>query len=341
VKRSAIARVGPLAALLACSCTAAQSALSPAGVQAERISGLWWLYFTVSLAVYVLVLGAIGAGLWRRRARAQDRADEVLTPLEAEEHGRVRRVSAAVGATALTLVVLLAADFRTHRALGSLEEEGALTIRVTGHRWWWDVKYEDPDPSRMAKTANEIHVPVGRTVRLELESSDVIHSFWVPNLHGKQDLIPGHPSHTYLRADREGRFLGQCAEFCGYQHAQMRIVVVAEPEERFEAWLEAQRQPAPEPDDASRARGRQVFLGGTCVMCHSIQGTIARATLGPDLTHFASRRELAAGARPNLRGHLAGWIVDPQKIKPGASMPPNPLPPEDLRALLDYLQGLR
>jgi cytochrome c oxidase subunit II len=169
----------------------------------------------------------------------------------------------------------------------------------------------------------------------------VIHSFWVPNLHGKTDMIPGHTTRTFLRADRAGTYWGQCAEFCGHQHANMRFQVVVEPEEDFQKWLTAQLQSAPEPQTESQKRGRQVFLTKQCVLCHTIAGTPAHATVGPDLTHIASRPRIAAGTLPNNRGHLAGWITDAQSVKPGVRMPPNPLAPEELQALLDYLETLK
>jgi cytochrome c oxidase subunit 2 len=191
------------------------------------------------------------------------------------------------------------------------------------------------------KLANEIHVPVGERVTLELESADVIHSFWAPNLHGKTDLIPGQVNRTTLRVDKEGAYRGQCAEYCGTQHAHMAFWVVAEPKEKFEAWLAAQRKPAPEPADATLAKGREVFLAAPCAMCHAIQGTPAHASVAPDLTHVATRRTLGAGTIPNTTGHLAGWVVDSHGIKPGNQMPPNPMDSDDLQALLAYLGSLK
>jgi cytochrome c oxidase subunit 2 len=178
-------------------------------------------------------------------------------------------------------------------------------------------------------------------VKFELQSNDVIHSFWVPNLHGKKDVVPGHPISTWLEADRTGEFYGQCAEFCGHQHANMRLLVVVEPQEQFDAWLAAQRLPAPDPVYEQQVRGQQVFMANACVMCHTIGGTTAGGRVGPNLTHVAGRKILAAGALPNTPGHLAGWVIDPQKIKPGTRMPQNNLSPADLRALLEYLQTLK
>jgi cytochrome c oxidase subunit II len=178
-------------------------------------------------------------------------------------------------------------------------------------------------------------------VLLRLTSHDVIHSFWVPNLQGKRDLIPGHETSLWLQADHPGVFRGQCAEFCGHQHAHMAFLVIAEPPDQFAAWLEQQRRPAVPPTDAASKRGQEVFLSGACVLCHAIQGTAALADVAPDLTHVAGRRTIAAGTLPNSRGHLAGWIVDPQQIKPGNKMPPNNLGGQDLQALLAYLGSLR
>ena len=194
---------------------------------------------------------------------------------------------------------------------------------------------------KIVTTANEIHVPVGRPVQFELHSTDVIHSFWAPNFNGKKDLIPGHPTTLLITASRAGTFRGQCAEYCGAQHAHMRFVMVAEPVAAFDGWLAAQRQPSAAPGTEEEKKGLQVFTSSSCVLCHTIQGTSARGTVGPNLTHIASRPRLAAGTLPNNEGHLGGWILDPQQIKPGAHMPQNNLSPADLKALLSYLETLK
>jgi cytochrome c oxidase subunit 2 len=237
--------------------------------------------------------------------------------------------------------VFLVANVVTGHRLALLASDNALTIRLTGYRWWWKVQYPDATAAREVTTANEIHIPVGRPVLINTYSQDVIHSFWVPPLNGKRDLIPGKPSALWLQADQPGRFEGQCAEFCGLQHAHMRLLVIAEPEEQFEKWLEAQRQPAGAPAGALAERGLRVFETGPCALCHSIRGTQASGQVAPDLTHFASRATIAAGTLPNSPGHLAAWIVDPQHIKPGNAMPANSLSPEDLHGLLAYLGGLQ
>jgi cytochrome c oxidase subunit 2 len=235
----------------------------------------------------------------------------------------------------LTLIVM-----RDHTLVAEQSKE-ELTVEVTGVQWWWDVRYRPVGGGTPVSSANEIHIPVGRPVRIVLRSRDVIHSFWVPQLQGKLDLVPGNETVTWIQADSAGVFRGQCAEFCGAQHAHMAFMVVAVPPDEFDAWLEHQRRPAPEPTDSVTLRGRAVLERTACAMCHTVRGTGARASTGPDLTHLASRRTLAAGTLPNTPGHLAGWIGDPQGIKPGNHMPRVPLSGPDLQALLAYLGTLR
>jgi cytochrome c oxidase subunit II len=335
--------------LAGCASSQSQSALHPAGTGAGRIAGLWWLYFWVCAVVFVLVMFVLFVPFLRRRGQRPDDAP-IINPDPARERAMTGVVWAAVFVTTVTLFVLMIGDFVTGRAIHSLGRgrTPAITIRLTGHQWWWEVQYTDwaaqygePYPSNGVTTANELHVPVGQPVKVELVSHDVIHSFWVPNLGGKKDLIPGHPATTVVRADRAGTFYGQCAEFCGLQHGNMRLMVVAEEPNAFRAWLDAQRQPAPQPSNDVQKRGQRVFMASTCATCHQIQGTNAGGRFGPDLTHVAGRGILAAGAVPNTRGHRAGWIVDPQRLKPGCRMPQNNLRPEDLNALLEYIDTLK
>jgi cytochrome c oxidase subunit 2 len=220
-------------------------------------------------------------------------------------------------------------------------EKGPLTIEVTGKQWWWEVRYLDSAPNRIVRTANELHLPVGQRVRLRLRSQDVIHSFWVPGLQGKIDMIPGRTNTFWLQADSAGAWRGQCAEFCGMQHAKMAFVVVAHSPDEFARWLERERAPAPEPRDSAGHAGRQAFLSSGCVLCHTVRGTSAQATAGPDLTHVASRRTLAAGELPNTRGNLFGWIANPQALKPGTKMPAVPMTRDQLHAITDYIGSLR
>ncbi len=310
------------------------SAHAPAGPQALMLDRLGELLYGIAAVVFVLVVAALLVAAFRRR-----RAGE-----EMESAARERRMAMAVaiaaGATVATLITVLFLSFGTGKQLTGTAPPDAIQIRVTGRQWFWDVEYRDSLPQRWATTANEIHVPVGRPVVFQLRSSDVIHSFWVPNLGVKRDMIPGQETSVWFQADTPGVYRGQCAEFCGYQHAKMAFLIVAEPPDRFAAWLDRQRDTARTPTDSLALRGEEVFLASTCVMCHAIGGTPAGSRVGPNLTHLASRRTIAAGTLPNTRGHLAGWIVDPQQIKPGVRMPPNALSPDDLQALLAYLESL-
>jgi cytochrome c oxidase subunit 2 len=320
-------------------CSGPQSSLDPAGPQAEQISGLWWQFFRTSTAVYCIVGVLIVMAVAFRVRRSL--TIPTLQPSAFWESVRAWIVGGALIATTAILFFLLVSDHIVGRAVRNLTTDNAVKIRATGHQWWWEFRYDDPTPSKILTTANEIHIPIGRPVDFELQSTDVIHSFWIPNLHGKRDMIPGHPTHSVMQADRAGTYWGQCAEFCGYQHAKMRFKVVAEPEADFQTWLAAARQPAVEPTSDSQKKGKAVFLNRTCVMCHTIQGTTAGGMIGPELTHLASRSKIAAGSLPNTRGYLAGWIADPQQIKPGVHMPPNALQPDELQPLLDYLESLK
>jgi cytochrome c oxidase subunit 2 len=320
-----------------------QYALEPAGSQAARISQQWWLFFCVLTAIFALVAVFLFIAISRRRPPEQQASLEELLPPDRPRDSRMSRVViGCVIATVVILFGLLFSDFLTGRAIYALSSDpNPLIIKITGHQWWWEIQYDNPEPSKVLTTANEIHIPTGRTVKFDLRSLDVIHSFWVPNMHGKKDLIPGHPTSTWFRADREGTFRGQCAEFCGYQHAHMRLELVAESPEKFEAWIAEQRQTASAPATASQQRGHDVFLQNQCMTCHAIQGTNARATVGPDLTHIGARKLLAAGALPNTPENLAAWITNPQNTKPGVRMPANPFSADDLNALVDYLESLK
>jgi cytochrome c oxidase subunit 2 len=232
-------------------------------------------------------------------------------------------------------------DFFTGRAMHRVDDPDPLTIQVIGHRWWWEIKYQDHVPSNILVTANEVHVPVGKTVKLELLSTDVIHSFWAPNFNGKRDAIPGHPGTNWFRATQPGEYRGQCAEYCGYQHAHMRFVIVAEPQEKFDQWRQQASQPAKEPGNEQQKRGQEVFLNGSCATCHTISGTVANATVGPNLSHIASRSLIGAGSFPNTPEMLRSWISDPQHLKPGVVMPQQNLNGDELNALVAYLGSLK
>ena len=317
-----------------------QDALRPAGIQAEHIGSLWNLTLGLCALVFLLVLAACVTALWiAPRADAGTAPD--LSSLARPERRTWRVIGWATAASSVGLVLLLAADAWTSRAMARMPLADAVNIELTGHQWWWEARYLDADPARAFTTANELHIPVGRPVLVTLRADDVIHTLWIPNLQGKKDMIPGRTATLTLRADRPGSYRGQCAEFCGVEHALMALLVEAEPNEAFEAWAAQQRAPSAEPVDAAARRGRALFLGGSCASCHTVAGTTARGRKGPDLSHLAGRRTIGAGMFPNNRGHLAGWIADPQALKPGVYMPPHALAPDDLQALLAYLETLK
>jgi cytochrome c oxidase subunit 2 len=326
--------------LLLVSCHGNQAALNSKGLQAARIERLWWLIFGITVSVYVIVVAWLGTAVYRSRVSAGASEIPPLVNPEADRRMTVV-VGSALGITVILLFIMLTASVVTGHTIAGLNSKNPITIDITGHQWWWEVRYEATQPDQTVVTANEIHVPVGLPVVVKTSSADVIHSFWAPNLHGKRDLIPGYENALWFQADTAGVFRGQCAEFCGHQHAHMAFFIVAEPVEKFQAWLAQQVSTPPPPADPEAQRGEVVFLSHTCVMCHTIRGSGAGAKLGPDLTHIASRMTIAAGTLPNNRGNLAGWISDSQSIKPGNKMPPNPLKADDLNALLTYLETLK
>jgi cytochrome c oxidase subunit 2 len=319
---------------------ALHSVLAPASPEAESIQRLWWLFFWLSVAIWLLVVGFTALGL-ARRSRARGEAP-LAEP--GPERPFVRVTGAATLLTAVLLLGLLVASVSTGHTLHQLGSDPtgeALHIKITGQRWWWQIEYPAQPVSQSVTSANELHVPLGRPTVLELSSHDVIHSLWLPDLQGKRDLIPGQHTELRFTAQREGTFRGQCAEYCGLQHAHMGLLLVAESPEHFEAWLAGQRQSSVVPSEPRALRGREVFLSAQCPMCHGIRGTLAAASRGPDLTHLMSRATLAAATLPNRAQQLAEWVSDPQRAKLGSLMPPNPMPDEDLDALLAYLTSLK
>ena len=324
--------IAPSAFLIFSGCGGSQSALDPGGPQAGRIAQLWWLLLAVSTVVFIVVVAIMLAAVVR-----SERADRITS-----ERQMTSVVTGATVITTVILFVLLIASLSTGKALSVFANgKDVVQIEVTGHQWWWEVRYPNSIASQIVTTANEIHIPVGRPVIIKGMAQDVIHSFWVPNLQGKRDLIPSRVTTISIQADRPAIFRGQCAEFCGLQHAHMSFLVIAESASRFSAWLDDQRGPAISPRSEMAVRGEHVFLAAPCVLCHTIRGIDAFGQVAPDLTHLASRQTLAAGTLPNTPGHLAGWIVDPQNIKPGTRMPPVTVSATDMDPLLAYLGSLR
>jgi cytochrome c oxidase subunit 2 len=312
------------------------SVFTTGGPRAEHIADLMRVFFGVAAVVYLIVIGVLLWALLRKRSQRPSS--------EAEAAAGESRAHIAVGAgIAITVVVLIGlalADFLTQRSLTDRPQD-ALRILITGHQYWWEIEYDDPMPANRVRTANEFRIPLDRPVELILTSRDVIHSFWLPSLSGKKDLIPGHTNSELIIAKKAGTYTGQCAEFCGLQHARMRLAVTAVSSDEFERWKQQQLAPAREPATDVERHGRDVFERSSCALCHSIQGTTAAATNGPDLTHLADRDTIAAGTIANNAMNLSSWILAPQRIKPGSQMPATPLPPNDLAALATYLASLR
>jgi cytochrome c oxidase subunit 2 len=308
----------------------APSTLQPQGPGAHRIAGLWWFMFWTSAVVVAVVTALILLGVVQARRRRTTGFDG--TPRWA---GRMVLLGGVVAPVAI-LAVLWVLTLSGMRAL-SLPRPLALRVQVVGHQYWWEVRY----PEQRIITANDVHIPVGTPVEVELTTDDVIHSFWVPELTGKVDLISGRTNRMWLQADRPGVYRGQCAEYCGLQHANMAFHVVADPPDRFRDWLAREGQSAATPSGDAARRGRDVFLSHACAGCHTIRGTDAAGTVGPDLTHVGSRVSIGAGTLPNTPTDLAIWISNSQTVKPGNLMPPVPLSPDDLEAVVAYLEGLK
>ena len=314
------------------------SIFAPGSPQASMVTHLWWWMFGFGAVIW---LGVATLAVYVATSGHGERGSDDLMHVPNATHRRLERVvSTGVFLTVLVLVGFLIYDFGVGHALAQ-HPHRALTIDVTGHQWWWEVQYEDPDPSKRIGTANEIHVPVGEMVQLKLRAADVIHSFWAPNLNGKQDLIPGYQATLWFRADTAGVYRGQCAEFCGLQHAKMAFYIVAEPPAKFAAWLAAGGTPPTPPTDSTLLYGQRVFMSSGCAVCHAIGGTEAHSTVGPDLTHFKGRSSIAAGTLANTRANVTRWIENPAAFKPGVRMPALPFKPAELNALVSYLETLK
>jgi cytochrome c oxidase subunit 2 len=305
-----------------------QSALDPAGPQAAAVERLSWIMFAggglVFLLVMALLIHALAAGRSRRFV-----ASGVMV------------IAGGFVLPVVVLSILLVYGLVLERHTMAQDDPRALHVEVVGEQFWWRVRYPDGSGATI-ETANEIRIPVGRPVRFALTTADVIHSFWIPVLGGKLDMIPGQTNVLVLQADRPGTYRGQCTEFCGAAHALMAFDVVAQPAAEFEAWLAGQGRPAREPADGVHARGRALFLASGCGACHAVRGTPAQGRIGPDLTHVGSRLSIAAGSFPNNKGTLAGWIASSQHLKPNNRMPNfNVFTGEELRAVAAYLASLQ
>jgi cytochrome c oxidase subunit 2 len=341
MRLAARAGAAPLA-LFASACTYQhyQSDFGNAAVEDSQFLSLFTIFLVVCGIMYVLVIAFMVASIVRGR-RAVD-ANVVETGRHHESHPLMK--STLIGWTALIgvgLAALAVASFFTDRSMAAAARNPKLSVTLTGNQWWWDITYNAGDASKTMRTANELHLPVGVPTRISLNSSDVIHSFWVPSLSGKQDLIPGRQNDITILPKKTGLFRGQCAEFCGVQHANMSLTVVVEPYGDFIKWWDHQLQPAPAPRSPLELAGYKYVTSGPCSACHNIGGTPASGQVAPDLTHLASRRSIAAGTMPMSTGNLYGWVEDPQSLKPGTRMPTIGLEPDQLHAVVAYLETLK
>ncbi len=336
--------------LLLTACTPPQSTLNAHGPAAHSIAGLSW-FMTILFAVITVIMWALIAWAFTKR-----RGD-------LREHAPIDvgggQAWIAIGGLAIPFLILtvifilglrLLAAFPIHgmpanrqsRQAEMPDQSTKPDILIVGHQWWWEVHYLAGGPDERFTTANEIHIPAYRAVNIELQSSDVMHSFWVPSLHGKVDLIPGQPNFIRMEAGDPGTYRGQCAEYCGAQHAHMLLVVIAQQPDEYNAWLQQQRKPAVEPVSPEAIAGEQTFLSGPCSLCHRIRGTLAGGTVAPDLTHIASRQYIAANSFPNNDAYLEAWVTHAQSLKPEAQMPDlAQFSGEQLRDLVAYLRQLR
>lgn len=319
--------------MLISACDAPYQIFSSASDPAERVTRIAWFLIGLAAVVYAGVMAIMIASFFRNRSRRENTVD-----LSDPGVGWIVWGGAVMPAVVLGSIFVVAMT-----AMGRFPKDpSVLSIYVTGHQWWWEFEYGYPQLEARFKTANEIHIPVNRPVRLLLTTGDVIHSFWVPQLQGKLDLIPGDTNDLRLVARTPGVYHGECSEYCGTEHARMRLIVVAEDSASFERWVSDQLADAHAPTDSMEAEGQREFVGGACALCHSVRGTPANGQLAPDLTHVGSRQMIAAGTLPNTLGNLEAWIANAQALKPGAKMPTiTQYNGEQLRALAAYVASLK
>lgn len=305
-------------------------ALNPQSPQARAIFNLGIVTAIVAAVIFAVVVGIVVYALLRFPRWREGERD----PGQGEGNRTIEIVWTAIPLAIVAVLFVLAA-----RTMGIADPPPPPKpdIVVIGHQWWWGARYANSG----AVVANEIHIPVGKTVALRLEAVDVLHEFWVPELARKITTVPGHPNHIWIEADKPGTYLGFCSEFCGTQHAWMHFLLVAQSQEEFQKWEQAQLLPAPPPSGENAQKGLALFERMTCVNCHAIKGTIASATFGPDLTHFASRKQIGAGIVPNTPENLRRWLRDPQQVKVGAKMPNFKFTDEQVTQLADYIETLK
>lgn len=317
-----------LTAALAAGCSAqSPSTLSTASTNTTTISGLFYFIFWVAVVVFIIVETLLLYSVLRFHRKSDSEMPKQI-------HGDTRLEIAWTLAPAIVLAVVFVLTYQTLMAMASVPRD-SMQVKVTGHQWWWEVEY----PDLGIVTANEIHIPVAQSAQFNLESKDVIHSFWIPELNGKTDLVPGKKNVNWIQPTKVGIYRAQCAEFCGAEHADMRFVVVVESKAEFDTWVTAQKQKAVASDTLTK--GMATFTQLNCFACHTIDGTTAQGKVGPNLTHFGSRKTIAAGVLDMNRANLRAWITNPQGIKPGVAMPTLAMTPEQADALTAMLESLK
>ena len=334
--RASLFGLALLAMLLLAGCEL-PAVLRPASPQAQAISDLIVLLLGISVVVFVVVEGLLIVTIIRFREKGAKRETTTV-----DERAEILWIVLP----AITLAVLffvsvailrfLTTQDATWRGLSSSSSNQVLNVRIVGHQWWWEIEYPDLE----IVTANEMHIPVGVLANLSVESADVIHSFWIPELGGKVDAVPGQTNNLIFSPNTADTYRGQCSEFCGEEHAMMLMRAVAEPKADFDAWVKQQQAP-PATMTGEAARGENIFMSGACVGCHAIYGTDAKGTFAPDLTHFASRAAFAGDVFPNTPDNVTKWLTDPQKLKHGNNMPNLNLTPDQVHALAAYLADLK
>jgi cytochrome c oxidase subunit 2 len=313
-------------------CGSSQNALRPDSDATGQITGLWWWMLGAAWVVFLGVVAFLVLG-WRRRHKE---GLPIFGQSEMASTGVVVVLGVAVPTVVLVALFVAANLFVIQTTEAPAKTSTTMTVHVIGHQWWWEFRY----PGTGVVTANELHIPARTRVNMVATTGDVIHSFWVPELNRKIDTIPGKRNRILFYADRTGVYRGQCAEFCGVQHAHMSMKVFVQTPAAFRAWLADQRRPARPPRSALQRAGQQVFLHQQCSSCHTIRGTPAQGKIGPDLSHLATRSSLAANTIPNDPAHLREWVSEPQHVKPGNDMPDLNLTSSQFRAVVAYLDGL-
>lgn len=309
------------------------------GAPGHEIAEITWGLIWLSIGVVAIIALLVLVGVVLRGRGVADMRTDGWAVRRSHDARALRWVYGGVVLTVAALTVFIVWTLNTLAAVRAPAEEPAVTIAITGHQWWWQVTYLNEDPSQIFETANEIHIPVGEPVKFILNSADVIHSFWVPSLAGKTDLIPGQENVAWLRADAPGVYRGQCAEYCGMQHAHMALRVFAEYPEEFRRWRAEMLEPAEEPVGEAAQAGAKLFRLH-CSACHAVRGMIAGGEMGPDLSHLMNRTTIASGMLPNTVGHLSGWIANPDRLKPGTKMPRTDLSGPELAAIRAFLLTL-